>query len=363
MSKLSLAPLLVVLAQGPGALWAGSITPAIMSASVAMSTIPVARFSALSSDVWDAEFQRNELGDVWNYVQNCTAQRSQAVAVTSCPVPDHQAALLDSLRGATAWDNAVRNHTKPDSAAWTYTGRSFGMGAPQGLTAVQNVPSDYNILGYAYNEIGYNVKTSCRYNASSDLRFVLGGDGPNVEIWYLNGTMPNSIRPEFYPVMSWARASEDEAEILAWAAVATGDQYLVGITSSAVYGNFTNIQCSITFTPTVLAVYVNLTPSLMAVEATADVAGDMEVTGHLRQNAIWSINLPSRMSTSLYISIPGNALQNNLAYASCHRVTHSTSLRMQHYRTSSSRLNSSPSNQEQPTGLSGSPGGEEGHQS
>ena len=312
VAKVSLAALIVVLAQGPGALWAGSITPATTRESVTLGNILVPKFGAHSRHVWDAEFQQFDNGDVWNYVQNCTSQRTQAVAVTNCPVPNHQAALLDSLRGATGWTDTSRNHSKPDSTAWTYAGRSYGMGASQGLATIQGIPIDHKVLGYSYNETGYETSTHCRYNSSSNLKFELGGEAPNVNVWYVTGLLPISIKEEFYPVMSWARATESESEILAWAGVATHDQYMIGITSSAHYSNFKDIQCTVTFTPRAFVVSVNETSTTIRVNKTTTQTEDWESTGHLKSNSIWSVNLLSRMTTSLYTSVLGDALQQNL---------------------------------------------------
>jgi hypothetical protein len=136
-AKLGLAAFVVVLAQGPGALWAGSITPAVTQESLVTGNIVVPKFSTRTRDVWDAEFYQAPGGNVYNFVYNCTSLRSQVGAVTNCPVPNHQARLLDSLRGATSWTETMRNHSKPDSSAWTYIGRSYGMGASPGLAAPQ----------------------------------------------------------------------------------------------------------------------------------------------------------------------------------------------------------------------------------
>lgn len=312
-AKLALAAFVVVLAQGPGALWAGSITPAVTRESIASGNIWVPKFGAESRHVWDAEFTQTPEGNILNQVQNCTSRRSQAGAVTNCPVPNHQAALLDSLRGATSWTDTARNHSKPDSSAWTYIGRSYGMGASQGLVG-EGFAGDYKYLGYSYHETGYETSATCQYNTSASLTHELGGEAPNVDVWYVTGSLPNSIKEEFYPVVSWHRARRENAELLAWAGVASSEsrEYMIGITSSPVYGNFTNIQCSVTFTPRVFAVSVNQTASLIKVDPTTLQAADWEPSSHLKNNAIWSVNLLSRMSTSLYISVLGEALQQNL---------------------------------------------------
>jgi hypothetical protein len=181
-----------------------------------------------------------------------------------------------------------------------------------GPTYTQAFPIDYKLLGYSYNAGGYEASTHCQYNPDSNLTYIPGGTAPNLDLWYVSGTLPNSIREEHYPIISGVQTTRDEADILAWAGVATGDQYMIGITSSPIYGNFTNIQCSVTFTPTVFEVSVNQTSSFIYVDKTSLQAVDIEPSGHLKKNTIWSINLLSRMSTSLYMSVLGHSLQLNL---------------------------------------------------
>jgi hypothetical protein len=307
-SKVALAACVVVLAQAPGALWTAALTPAVTQTSDASRVVSVAAFSTGSAHVWDAEFVQIANGDVHNHVENCVFYVGQAGTLGNCPLPYYQAALLESLREATSWTEAPRNHSKPDQPEWTYTGRSYGMGS----TYTHAFPIDYKLLEYSYSAGGYEASTHCQYNPDSNLTYLPGGTAPNLDLWYISGTLPNSIREEHYPIISGAQTTRDEADILAWAGVATGDQYMIGITSSPIYGNFTNIQCSVTFTPRVFTVSVNQTSLFINVNKTSLQAADIEPSGHLKKNAIWSINLLSRMSTSLYMSVLGNSLQRNL---------------------------------------------------
>jgi hypothetical protein len=307
-AKIALAACVVALAQGPGALWSAALTPAVTQMSDSSHVVSVPTFSTGSAHVWDAEFVQITNGDVHNHVENYKFFTGQAGTVGNCPVPFYQAALLESLREATSWTEIPRNHSKPDHPQWTYTGRSYGMGS----ASIYAFPIDYNLLGYSYNAAGYEASTSCQYNPDSNLTYIPGGTAPNLDLWYVSGTLPISIREEYYPIISGARTTRDEAEILAWAGVAPEDQYMIGITSSPIYGNFTNIQCSVTFTPRVFTVSVNLTSLFINVNKTSLQAVDIEPSGHLKRNAIWSVNLLSRMSTSLYMSVLGKSLQLNL---------------------------------------------------
>ena len=79
------------------------------------------------------------------------------------------------------------------------------------------------------------------------------------------------------------------------------------------YQDLNQTQCEVFFTPTAFNVSVNRTQQSITVEAknSAEVQ-DIESTGHLRANAMHSINLRSRMSPSLYVSVLGETLNRNV---------------------------------------------------
>lgn len=305
---------MLAIAQGPGALWAGAMTPIVTSKRSKLGSIAVPQFTTATADIWDSEFYLDDQGDVWNYVQNCTAVRGEVTSVSNCPVPNYQAALLASAREASQSDG-LRNHSKPDNAMWTYHGRSYGLGSSQGLVTVQDVPQDYNLLGYTYNETGYLASVHCARNDSSALTFEFSKNVDNVDIWEITGTLPNSISSEFYPVMAWHRDSLDDATVLAWVGVSNKGSHMIGVLASEQYGNFSNIECTVSFEPTIFSVTVNSTTQdliVLPVNLNDSQIIDIDSTGHLQGNAIHSVNLLSRMSTSLYVSVLGEALTYNL---------------------------------------------------
>ncbi|KAJ4420465.1 hypothetical protein N0V82_004342 [Gnomoniopsis sp. IMI 355080] len=305
---------LLVIAQGPGALWAGALTPIITSEPFKLGSIAVPQFTEATADIWDSEFYLNEENDVWNYVQNCTAVRGEMTSVSNCPVPNYQAALLASAREASS-SQGLRNHSKPDNAMWTYRGRSYGLGSSQGLVTVQDIPPDHKLLKYAYNETGYLASVQCARNDSSSLEFELSTSVDIVDIWEITGTLPNSVSSELYPVMAWHRDSLDDATVLGWVGVSNNGSHMIGVQASKQYGNFSNIQCTVTFEPTMFSVTVNLTTHTLVVLPVSSNDShiiDIDSTGHLQGNTIHSVNLLARMSTSLYVSVLGETLTYNL---------------------------------------------------
>jgi hypothetical protein len=320
LQMIFLATIMVVLAQGPGALWAGALTPVSTSTVALLGRVAVPIYTHDTEPFWNSEFKfrPEEKNHVWNYVQNCTSRRDNmlsATSVSNCPAPNYQAQLLGSARDASAEGGiTVRNHSKVDSPAWTYRGRSYGVGAAQGLSPLQRLAAGHELLNYTYNETGYQTTVECRRNHSSALNFTDSNTVDSVMVWWVKGLLPNSISPEVYPVVAWKRDSLEESAVLAWVGVSHDDTHMIGIVASERYGNFNNIQCAITFKPALFAVSVNTTGQTIHVSPVdgPQAASDIDRTGRLRSNAIWSLNLLSRMSTSLYVSVLGEALSNNL---------------------------------------------------
>ncbi|KAI7778763.1 hypothetical protein LA080_001830 [Diaporthe eres] len=317
------ALLMVVLAQAPGAIWAGALTPVPTSAIAMLGSVAVPFYSDATADLWDSEFHLDGNNSVWNLVQNCTRVRgggdlSSTISLSNCPVPNYRAQLLESAHEASAGGSTTsRNHSKPDNPAWTYRGRSYGIGAAQGLTPVQGVPADYSLLSFTYNETGYHTSVTCEFNTSASLNFTFSRNVDNVDIWEVEGNLPNSIAGEFYPVMAWHRDALDDAAVLAWVGVSNNETHIIEVVASKIYGSFSKVQCRVTFEPTMFTVKVNNTEQIITVSAVDVLEAkvddvDQTGTGHLRSNAIRSINLLSRMSTSLYVSVLGEALEYNL---------------------------------------------------
>lgn len=312
-TSLLIALTVAMIAHGPGALWAGAITPFATSTVVNQGSVSVPQYTEATTDIWDSEFGMQG-SDVWNYVQNCTTVRGDMTSVSNCPVPNYQAVLLDSARGASSSDG-LRNHSKPNNPIWTYQGRSYGVGSSQGLVDVQGIPYDYKLLNYAYNETGFLTEVECKRNTSSALYFQLSQSVGLVDIWEVEGTLPNSIANESFPVMAWHRDSLDEATALAWVGVSNDDIHMIEIVASKMYGNFSQLQCTVKFTKTVFSISVDTTTNAIHVSPVKlgrPVAVDIDPTGHLQSNAMRSVNLLSRMTTSLYVSVLGEALDYNL---------------------------------------------------
>ena len=56
---------------------------------------------------------------------------------------------------------------RSDKTGFTYMTRSYGVGASVGLLPPAAIGNYYNVFGYSYTEIGYEVSISCDFNLSS----------------------------------------------------------------------------------------------------------------------------------------------------------------------------------------------------
>jgi hypothetical protein len=330
----SLAALLVLFA-APGALWAGALTPEVADDLKAFKgIIDIPAFTSSSEQMWNSQFQINSsTGSVSSQVLGRLSTRTPQGFFPQWPVPDLQGLLLISASTATTNDqNQERHHPRLDNAAWTFLGRSYGVGSSPNVAKTYVKDTTVRaIAAYSYLENGYDTLVQCARNRSSDLTFTWqndlsysdGGAGTsNLGVYYLQGSLPNDPPglSEVYPSTAWDQYPN--ASLLAWAARAFDGRNIFSIATGSptykspdyvpYYTDFNQIQCDITFTPTLFEVFVNTTTKSIRVEPHhGRPAVDPEPTGNLTFNVVASLNLLSRMSNSLYTSVRGDALETN----------------------------------------------------
>ncbi len=326
----------------PAALWAPAISPVTVLRSQGIENQLLPAFSEGTKAYWDSQFQEHGPGrTVYNKNDHCSLINDKRGLVPSCPVPTLQGLLLLSASSATTLDGGPRNHSKLDNSNWEFIGRSFGAGSSVGKSDERIV--DDRVLYYNYTESGYVANVTCIKNSTSDFRFRLArsvtknisipeyqrthhpempfdhswGSWPDIwstySIYYVDGYLPNSIigTPELYPSISWHERYEN---ITAWSALANNNRNMIAVAAgNRLYRELDQIQCEVFFSPTVFDVTVNRMQRSITVEALPSVkAEDIDPNGHLRANVMHSINLLSRMSPSLYVSVLGEALSRNV---------------------------------------------------
>ena len=310
-------------AHGPAALWASAITPLPTTRSLPRGSMMLPGFSEASKDLWDQFTSAHYFS-----MENCTVQSQTSSSVTNCPIPYRQNALLNTAREATAPKiSEPRIHSKLDSPAWTYYGRSYGAGSSVGLqlnsstTTTSDIPENFQLNNYSFEETGYNASVQCHYDSQSNLTFKYKINQEDVGLFRLQGTLPGMNETVFDPVIAGCgRLTHEQkcenpnrAPMFAWFANNEQQQYEVGIKATSWYkDDFDNITCSLEFVPTVFTVAVNVTSKSINVTAGDTNIADPDPTQILKKNTVLSLKFLSTMSLSLYVSVLGDAFSANL---------------------------------------------------
>jgi hypothetical protein len=324
-----LAIAILAASQGPGALWAGALTPVLTTVTREGGIIPVPAFTESTMDVWNNQFGRSGV-DVLNNQTYCNSTDTELGFISNCPVPDLQGSLLNSGGSATTLSGAARNHSKIDNPSWSFKGRSYGVASSEGIESLSGIFSHRDPLSYSYTQAGYNTLVTCDRNLSSE--FTVGFiDTPDTEpqtvtVWEIRGALPNSVPGnfEFYPTITWFSSTPenvgaDGPDVLGWAGVVNpeaNERNMIAIAAGGEsYKSLNQTQCSVTFKPQNFEVSVNTTEQTIIVTPLSDNATviDIEPTGTLMDNTMWSLNLLSRMTPSLYESVLGDTLEKNVA--------------------------------------------------
>ena len=304
---------------GPAALWASAITPLPTTHSATRGSMMVPSFSEASKYHWD-QFGKDKSFNI----AHCVVQSQTPSFVTNCPIPYHQNALINTAREATAPNKSEpRSHSKLDSPAWTYHGRSYGAGSSVGLKRIGKIPEDSQLNSYSFKEIGYKTSAQCHYGSHpNELEVEYQINQENVGVFRLKGTLPGIDKPAYDPIIAWCDRLSDQkkcedpkgATMFAWFAASNDHpQYKVGISATSWYkDDFDNIQCSLEFVPTVFTVTVDVTNQSIVVTANDIATKDPDPTGLLKNNTVLSLKTLSTMSLSLYVSVLGDAFSYNL---------------------------------------------------
>ncbi|KAK6352529.1 hypothetical protein TWF730_009353 [Orbilia blumenaviensis] len=215
---------------------------------------------------------------------------------------------------------------KLDNTGYAYSGRSYGVAASVGLQPLQiedreddrNISSDL-IDSYAYNENGYLAKVNCTKTSSSQLSFVelelvqTPGLSYYPQAYWAGGSLPNGAWDGF---PTWGVSNSDR--ISALAGVIGQDRYLYGFLGGSEYPRLNDVQCEVTFTPTMFNVSVNvLRRQVIVTPATTGDGGiqrstDIDPSRALVNNSFLGVSYLSQVSTTLYTSVLGDAFSRNI---------------------------------------------------
>ena len=293
----------VIITLFPSALWAGALTPIVASkSSLLHMDLPNWSNTTILAANYHSEFR--------NLYELNTAQG----LFTYRPDFDLQGPMLGTAASASNRTGGISFHPKLDKTGYTYTSRSFGVGASVGLTD-DVVPN--STLSYVYNEIGFLSNTSCVYNSTANIQLgdnrLPEDDGWLYSIFEVSGTLP--VGGLNVVVGSTAFAFNAGAVVSLYTAT-SGSSHVLGIVTGADNGSYysplNNVQCAITFIPT------NFSISAHTINRTISVSPLNEVKwpsyGNLVTNrTVDAMATLSSALTTVYVSILGQTLIYNIA--------------------------------------------------
>jgi len=315
-----------ILSFGPAALWAGAITPTPATRNCSLSAMGP-RFSQATQNIWNVQFEfRESSAQVWNHLESCISDVIDGRFYTNCPVPSVNDNLVRSAISVVSSRNLSGSTTSTstfDQSGYLSVGRSYGVGFGFGVTQTQQQHlTSLMVDGFSFHESGYEISVVCARNSSSGLYFrprLLGNNNTIPNIFELAGFLRNSIEisPEVYPIATWQGPSYEN--LAAWAAVynpETKTSFLTIAAGPGKYARFNQTECQLFFTPRVFLVSVNVTGRSVVRtplhSSASSSAPQLEPSGVLVSNIIRSLNLLSRMKSSLYASEIGESLATGL---------------------------------------------------
>lgn len=331
----------VLASSGPGAVWAGALTPIAVDRVLTSLTIDLPSYTEATNSTWDAQFLPGDAIDTLIHVnqtstyygitrtlESCHKVTNQKIGrIYSCPVPDYAGDLLGSAGTASPLLLAPRLHSKFDNASWTFQGRSNGVGSSPGLQQPRGLQDSTHLMFYNYTEPGYSSQVKCINNNTanytlSSSEMILDGFASGLGIEFgiigvvVEGRLPNTPPTQ---VEGYATAVSPGDGVFAWSVVSHWHRNILAIAGDGQYYEYQNVQCEILFTPTSFQVSVNTIQQTINVTESKDLKSppqDIETTGDLMFNTVISLDLLSRISSNIGVSSLGDSiLKNRDAYA------------------------------------------------
>ncbi|KAF4627851.1 hypothetical protein G7Y89_g10301 [Cudoniella acicularis] len=303
-------------AKGPGFLWAPSITPrSVIATSAEIATVPLLGQSNFTQEYNSGTF----LSDCW------TASGEQTIPLgpfSPCAGKIFAGNLLQTIWGASTNTFLPRF----DNLGMRYYGRSYGAGAVVGVsdTLFNNKnwigypnsagwgdydPGQPPLLGYEYPEAGFQTSVSCSYNDLLDWNLELGQTGNATagipSIYFAIGYIPPDNHYDFYSV--WGLKGSDNITALGVT------NSTIAIVAGSNYPNLTNVQCTVSFLPSLLLVSVNWqNQTTFVTPSTKSPNSPPNPDFNFRGLVMGQLRAMSTIETTLYGSSVGDALMGNM---------------------------------------------------
>ncbi|ORY13093.1 hypothetical protein BCR34DRAFT_624030 [Clohesyomyces aquaticus] len=290
---------IVFLSLLPAALWAGSMTP-LLSPSITTMTLNTPSYR----DVSMIKEYPLEIG------KGGPSRRLAKGLFTYSVGVQHIGSILSSAASASTVGKNSRSRTHPkfDNTPFSYKGRSYGVGAPVGLTDI-SISSNKQAASYIYQEEGYLTDVECIYNSTSN--FTLSSGPVSGEwIYAASGKLPDSVDGGEYSNYIGHDSKAIVAMAVAYSEKST--RRYIAITAGESYSFLNNTQCELNFTPTLFNVSVDLLNFNISVSPLNTVP-DFNPQRNLTRTMVRQFELISNDLTNLYVSLLGDALNSSIA--------------------------------------------------
>ncbi|KAF2277086.1 uncharacterized protein EI97DRAFT_375880 [Westerdykella ornata] len=288
--------LVVFLSLVPAALWAGSITPFIdRTTTTGMLLLPS------YEDVSLIREYPMEIGT------SGPSLRTQKGFFTYSVGVQHVGNLLSSAASASSSTTGKRLvHPKLDNTQFSYIGRSYGVGAPAGLTDM-SISSNSQVAGYIYQEEGYLCNVTCIYNRTSAFRL----RGPVAEwIYEASGNLPDSV--DSGEMSAYIGHTGDAIVAIGVAHSERSPRRYLALAAGPSYAFLNSTQCALDFTPHLFNVTVDIANLNISV-VPANPIPDFNPQRNLTRTVMRQFELLSNDLTNLYVSLLGDALNASIA--------------------------------------------------
>ena len=314
----------------PAALWAGAITPILITKNVP---------STISTSL----YQPDPSSRYWNYSWaplRANVSYTDIGSFSYSPGVTSSGLILKNAAAAISSNDTIVRHSKNDLTQYLYEGRSYGVGASPGL--VDPPGENISLISYTYSEIGYQASVACIKNTSSLWGWYIAQNNSGdtyPSILFANGHFPDGAYDN-YAQMGY-RLSDT---IVSLSGHTNTEGGFLAIAGGSQYAELNYTQCVIEFVPTKFTIDVDVVQRIINV--TVDVAGmdiiDMDPTtsngrfseygcidgncgrhmrtggrglGLIASQVMKGITSLTRINTSLWTSVVGDAFYDNIGNA------------------------------------------------
>jgi hypothetical protein len=281
----------------PSALWAGAITP-VMITTVIESSLMIPSYENVSL-IREYPAQPDS-SNTSPFVRNINGLFTYKVGAQFTGM------LLSNAAGATTFNGDQFQHAKFDNTKYTYNGRSYGVGAAVGL-GDGIITSNTLATQYSYQEVGYSAQVTCIYNMSNALTMAPF----ETYLYTVTGYLPDSP-PGVQEYNTYVGTDDKEIVAISISSSDLSPRRYLAIVAGSSYNFLNSTQCAIDYTPMLFNVSVGIIARTISVIPAGEIA-DFNPERNLTRTTTQQFGQISVVETNMYISEVGNALNSSVA--------------------------------------------------